>query len=233
MMKWHVGFVVPTIGLFMACSSAPKTPVVSTELPPPQKSATATNSVTPVAPEPSATVVADKPPPKKEEPIAKQDEEESEEEGFEGGVPGGIAGGPRFDAVVGVPGGVVGGVVGGVPGGAFGGVQSGIVGGNAGLGMPSDVLMPGNPLLTQARCPHPGAPPYPQAAKDAQVEATIVARCIAEKDGSLTCKLVKSHPLFEKPMLDHLNKSKVPPMTTTDGKPARVMCMYTYRYKIQ
>lgn len=238
MMKWHVGFVIPTIGLFVACSSAPKTPVVSTEFAPP-KSAAATNSVTPVTPvapvtpEPSATVVADKPQPKKEEPIAKQDEEESEDEGFEGGVPGGIAGGPRFDAVVGVPGGVVGGVVGGVPGGGFGGVQRGIVGGNAGLGMPDDVLMPGSPLLTQKACPRPDSPAYPKAAKDAKVEATIVAQCIAEKNGSLACKLIKSHPLFEKPLMDHLNTSKVPPMTTTDGKPARVRCIYTYRFKLE
>jgi TonB family protein len=100
--------------------------------------------------------------------------------------------------------------------------------------LPDGVLRAGDSRLSQKRCPQPGAPPYPQAAKDAKVETRIVARCIVETNGTMSsCKLLKSHPLFEKPMLDHLNKAKVPPMTTTDGKPARVQCHYVYRFKIE
>jgi protein TonB len=214
MTKWFSASVVLTILALAGCSSAPKPTIVHTDAPV-QNNVAATNQADSEATEPAETA----PPPI----VAKNDAEESDEAGgIEGGVEGGVYGG----VVVGVPGGVVGGVQGGVPGGV----------GSAKLGpdLPGDVYRVGNPLLVQTRCPHPGAPQYPQAAKDAKVETRIIAQCILETNGSLSsCRLVVSHPMFEKAMMDHLNKSKLTPMTTTDGKPARVLCNYAYRFQVE
>lgn len=220
MTKWFSVSVVLTIQALAGCSSAPKPTIVHTDAPV-QNSAAATNQTDSAATEPAGT-----PPPPVDDPpsiVTKNDREEPNEVG---GIEGGVEGG------------VYGGVVGGVPGGMIGGMPGGVAGGfgNAKLGpdLPGDIYRVGNPLLVETRCPNPGAPAYPQAAKDAKVETRIVARCILETNGSLSaCSLLMSHPMFEKAMMDHLNKSKLTPMTTTDGKAARVQCTYAYRFKLE
>lgn len=208
MTKWFSVSVVLTIQALAGCSSTPKPTVVHTDAPV-QNKAAATNQTDSEATEPVET-----PPPI----VAKNDLEEPNEVGaIEGGVEGGVYGG----------------VVGGVPGGVIGGVPGGVGSAKLGPDLPGDVYRVGNPLLVETRCPNPGAPAYPQAAKDAKVETRIVARCILETNGSLSaCSLLMSHPMFEKAMMDHLNKSKLTPMTTTDGKAARVQCTYAYRFKL-
>jgi hypothetical protein len=216
MAKCFWGAAVSTIGLFAACSSAPKTPIVALDAPAETSSAKPIQRVAPPTTEPVAiapTRIEEPPPP--DEPINEHPVEYANE----------------GDGLV--EGGVVGGVVGDAPGhGVLGGVAGGVVGGSP-SSLPADgVYRMGDPRLTQTRCPRQDGPPYPQAAKDANVETTIIARCIVETNGALDCKLVKSHPLFEKSMLDHLKKTRVPPMTTTDGKPARVLCNFVYRFRM-
>lgn len=93
------------------------------------------------------------------------------------------------------------------------------------------VQSPGAPALDQPGCPMPGAPPYPAEAKEAKVEATIIARCIVETNGTLSCSMIKSHPLFDQTLRVFLALRRVPPFTA-GGTPVRVICNYPFRFKL-
>lgn len=230
MHKWYSSAAISTMGLFTACAAPSPIPIVDTEAAPKTIIATKTNQITPSTPEPVAiSPIPENEPQRNVEPSASErhragpftapatNDEEENGEFVEGGVSAGVPWG----------------ISGGTPGGVVGGQAAGISSGSA-SGLPPGVFRAGDSQLAQERCPHPGAPTYPKAAKDAKVETRIVARCIVETNGSMSnCKLLASHPLFEKPMLDHLKKANVPPMTTIDGKPARVQCTYVYRFKMQ
>lgn len=84
----------------------------------------------------------------------------------------------------------------------------------------------------QAGCPPPGVPPYPKEAKDAQVEATLIARCMVNTNGMLSCSMIKSHPLLDQTTRLFLALTRVPPFTAR-GTPVRVACNYTFRFKLQ
>jgi periplasmic protein TonB len=229
MHNWYALAVVSMVGLFTACAPAPQIPIVDTEAAPKTAIATKTNLPGPPMPE----QVAMEPKPIEEghrtvEPSASNrpplgPHTENSSDGHHGHVEGGVEGG------------VFGGILRSIQGGSMLSARpiSGISSGSE-PPLPDGVLRIDDPRLVQKRCPPPGAPQYPQAAKDAKVEARIMARCIVETNGTLNdCKLLKSHPLFDKPMLDHLKKAQVTPMTTTDGKAARVLCYYNYRFKLQ
>ncbi len=229
MHKWYSRAVVSTMTLVAACASPSQIPIVDTEAAPKTIIAAKTNQITPPLPEPVAIapMPIDEPqrnvePPASERPPLgphSADSIDGNDELVNGGVWGGVVGG----FVSGVSGDTL-----GVPAKVSG------IGSASASDLPDGVFRMGDSRLTQTRCPQPGAPPYPQAAKDANVETRIVVRCIVETNGTLnSCKLLKSHPLFDKPMLEHLKKAKVPPMTTTDGKPARVQCQYVYRFNMQ
>lgn len=128
-----------------------------------------------------------------------------------------------------------GGIAGGIAGGVIGGVVGGVPNGSPPTNLPDikdGILSMGDPRLVQTRCPRI-VPQYPQKARDAHVEATVLARCVVEKTGALDCKMLKSHPLFDKEILDTLAKTKVSPFTTTDGTPVRVSCMYPFRFRME
>lgn len=153
------------------------------------------------------------------------------------GVTGDVDWGPGVGkgVPVQVPGGLQGGVVGGVPGGVVGGVVGGIPGGSLTPPSrgPNEVLRSDDPELTSHICPKlSGAPEYPKKARDANVETTLVAACIVEKDGKLACHLVKTHALLDQSMTDFLAKQRVTPFTTRDGDKARVRCIYSFRFKL-
>lgn len=203
--------------------------VVSTEAPPAGSSGAVTKPRTDDLDKPEAAEPISEPPPKevKFEPI---EVEEPEEGGVEGGVIGGVPGG----VIGGVPGGVIGGVPGGMVGGVPGGMVGGVLGGVPSSGGPppaTSILNVGDPSLKQTTCPPVGTPPYPQAARDAKVESTLIARCVVETSGSLTCKMIKSHEMLEKTVLAHLAKARVKPFTTMNDVPVRVACNYVFRYK--
>jgi len=198
-------------------AAASKEPVVSTEAPPAGSSrAVATGRPEEVKPVPEKAMKAEEVPEKEPSPI--EMEEEPQEGGVVGGVPGGVVGG--------VPGGVVGGVPGGIFGGQMGGVPTGAP------PPPTGIRSVGDPGLKQKTCPPVGAPPYPQAARDAKVESLIVARCVVETSGSLTCQMIKTHEMLEKAVLGHLAKARVQPFTTMDDVPVRVTCNYVFRFKL-
>jgi protein TonB len=145
-------------------------------------------------------------------------EEKPQEGGQEGGVPGGVAGG------------VVGGVVGGIVGGVLGGTGTALV---PDAKPPTfTTLSIGDPNLDQTSCPSVGQPPYPQEARAAKVEAKLVARCIVEPSGSLTCSLVKSHPFFETSIKAYLSSVRVKPFTS-HGTPVRVSCNYPFSFRLE
>ena len=196
--------------------------VVSTEAPPAGSSAAVTKPRTDDLDQPGDAEPIPEPPPKeaKFEPI---EVEEPEEGGVEGGVIGGVPGG----VIGGVPGGVIGGVPGGMVGGVLGGVPS-----SGGPPPATSILNVGDPSLKQTTCPPVGTPPYPQAARDAKVESTLIARCVVETSGSLTCKMIKSHEMLEKTVVAHLAKARVKPFTTMNDVPVRVACNYVFRYKL-
>lgn len=90
-----------------------------------------------------------------------------------------------------------------------------------------------DPELEPHTCPFPGVAPYPQKALTERVQGKVVARCVVEADGSLSgCKLLTSSPLFDNTVLSHLAKARVHPFTWR-GQPARVLCTYPFRYRIQ
>ncbi len=206
-------------GIAGAPEHAGAEPVVSTEAPPAGSSGAVTKAPTDSLDPPREVETIPEPPPEtaKFKPI---EIEEPEEESVEGGVTGGV------------PGGVVGGVVGGVPGGMIGGVLGGVPSSGGPPPAANGILSVGDPSLKQTTCPPVGTPPYPQAARDAKVESTLIARCIVETSGSLTCKMIKSHEMLEKTVLAHLAKARVKPFTTTNDVPVPVACNYVFRYKL-
>lgn len=94
------------------------------------------------------------------------------------------------------------------------------------------VQSPGALAFDQAGCPAPGFPPYPQEAREAQVEATIIARCVVQTNGTLNCSMIQSHPLFDQTTRVFLALKRVPPFTV-GGTPVRVACNYPFRFKLK
>ena len=64
------------------------------------------------------------------------------------------------------------------------------------------------------------------------METTVVARCVVETSGSLTCNLIKSHPFLEASTKSFLAAAHVKPFTAR-GQPVRVACNYTFRFKLE
>ena len=160
---------------------------------------------------------------KPEKPAEPEKEETAQEGGQEGGVDGGVVGGEI--------GGEIGGVLGGKVGGVLGGTGTGPVP-SAPPPPTFSTLSIGDPNLDQKSCPAVGQPPYPQEARNAGVETTVVARCVVEISGSLTCSLIKTHPFLDASTKAFLASKKVQPFTAK-GTPVRVSCNYPFRFKLE
>jgi periplasmic protein TonB len=122
--------------------------------------------------------------------------------------------------------GVVGGVPGGIAGGSAGGVLGGIIGGSGG-GMPPPpkpsqqrVRIGGN--VQAAKMVRQIQPLYPQIAKTAHVQGTVILHAIIAKDGSVQELTYISGPaLLMRSAMDAVRQWKYQP-TLLNGEPVEV-----------
>lgn len=122
--------------------------------------------------------------------------------------------------------GVVGGVPGGIAGGSAGGVLGGIIGGSGG-GMPPPpkptqqrVRVGGN--VQQAKMIRQIQPQYPQIAKTAHVQGTVMLHAIIAKDGSVQeLQYVSGPALLMRSAMDAVRQWKYQP-TLLNGEPVEV-----------
>lgn len=122
--------------------------------------------------------------------------------------------------------GVVGGVPGGVPGGQAGGVLGGIIGG-VGSNMPPPpkeapkrVRVGGN--VQQARMIRQVQPVYPQIAKTAHIQGTVILHAIIAKDGTVQeLQYISGPPLLMRAAMDAVRQWRYQP-TLLNGEPVEV-----------
>ncbi len=122
--------------------------------------------------------------------------------------------------------GVVGGVPGGIAGGSAGGVLGGIIGGTGG-GMPpppkptqSRVRIGGN--VQAAKMIRQIQPLYPQIAKTAHVQGTVMLHAIIAKDGSVQeLQYISGPALLMRSAMDAVRQWKYQP-TLLNGEPVEV-----------
>jgi len=122
--------------------------------------------------------------------------------------------------------GVVGGVPGGIPGGSAGGVLGGIIGGTGG-GMPPPpkpsqqrVRIGGN--VQAAKMVRQIQPMYPQIAKTAHVQGTVILHAIIAKDGSVQeLQYISGPALLMRSAMDAVHQWKYQP-TLLNGEPVEV-----------
>lgn len=123
--------------------------------------------------------------------------------------------------------GVVGGVPGGMPGGSAGGVLGGIIGGTGGGPPP-----PPKPVVQQrirvggnvqaAKLIRQPLPIYPQIAKTAHIQGTVVLHAIIDKDGSvIEVQYVTGPPLLMRAAMDAVKQWRYQP-TTLNGEAVQV-----------
>ncbi|MFZ0739908.1 MAG: energy transducer TonB [Candidatus Acidiferrales bacterium] len=121
--------------------------------------------------------------------------------------------------------GVVGGVPGGIPGGSAGGVLGGIIGG-VGSGPPPPprpqgrIRVGGN--VQAARMLRQVQPIYPQIAKTAHVQGTVILHAIIAKDGTVQeLQYISGPPLLMKAAMDAVREWRYQP-TQLNGEPVEV-----------
>lgn len=122
--------------------------------------------------------------------------------------------------------GVVGGVTGGVPGGSAGGVLGGIIGGTGGGPPPPPPKTPqtlrvgGN--VQQANLIHQVMPVYPEIAKTAHIQGTVVLHAIIAKDGTVQeLQYISGPPLLMRSAMDAVRQWRYRP-TLLNGEPVKV-----------
>ncbi len=126
-----------------------------------------------------------------------------------------------------VSGGVQGGVVGGVPGGQAGGVLGGIIGGTNAGGPPPPpkpaqqrIRVGGN--VQAAKMLRQVQPTYPQIAKTAHVQGTVILHAVIAKDGTVQeLNYISGPPLLMKSAMDAVREWKYQP-TLLNGDPVEV-----------
>jgi protein TonB len=122
--------------------------------------------------------------------------------------------------------GVVGGVPGGIAGGQAGGVLGGIIGGTGG-GLPPPpkptqqrIRVGGN--VQSAKMIRQVQPMYPQIAKTAHVQGTVILHAVISKDGSVQeLQYVSGPPLLMKSAMDAVREWRYQP-TLLNGEPVEV-----------
>jgi periplasmic protein TonB len=124
-----------------------------------------------------------------------------------------------------VGGGVVGGVAGGIAGGSAGGVLGGIIGGTGGMppppkAAPQRIRVGGN--VQQAAIVHQVQPVYPQIAKTAHIQGTVILHAIIAKGGTVEeLQYVSGPPLLMRAAMDAVKQWRYKP-TLLNGEPVEV-----------
>jgi periplasmic protein TonB len=122
--------------------------------------------------------------------------------------------------------GVVGGVPGGMPGGSAGGVLGGIIGGTSGGPPPPPPKTPdrirvgGN--VQQANLIHQVMPMYPEIAKTAHIQGTVILHAIISKEGTVQeLQYISGPPLLMRSAMDAVRQWRYRP-TLLNGEPVQV-----------
>jgi periplasmic protein TonB len=122
--------------------------------------------------------------------------------------------------------GVVGGVPGGMPGGSAGGVLGGIIGGTNGGPPPPPPKTPdrirvgGN--VQQANLIHQVMPMYPEIAKTAHIQGTVILHAIISKEGTVQeLQYISGPPLLMRSAMDAVRQWRYRP-TLLNGEPVQV-----------
>lgn len=121
--------------------------------------------------------------------------------------------------------GVVGGVPGGMPGGSAGGVLGGIIGGTGGgppppPKSPERIRVGGN--VQQANLIHQVMPVYPEIAKTAHIQGTVILHAIISKEGAVQeLQYISGPPLLMRSAMDAVRQWRYRP-TLLNGEPVQV-----------
>jgi periplasmic protein TonB len=122
--------------------------------------------------------------------------------------------------------GVVGGVPGGMPGGSSGGVLGGIIGGTGGgpppppKATPQRIRVGGN--VQQANLIHMVQPQYPEIAKTAHIQGTVILHALIAKDGTIQeLQYISGPPLLMRSAMDAVRQWRYRP-TLLNGDPVQV-----------
>jgi len=150
--------------------------------------------------------------------------------------------GPQVSGAVGgvagaVEGGVSGGVEGGVQGGVVGGVSGGVTGGVKGGGMSPQELQKyeGDAVRAVGDIKPPRLikqvnPVYPQVARKAHVEGTVILEAKTDKEGNVVdTRILRSIPVLDQAAIDAVKQWKYEPLLI-DGKPRKVLFTVTVRF---
>ncbi|MFI5167302.1 MAG: energy transducer TonB [Thermoanaerobaculales bacterium] len=136
-----------------------------------------------------------------------------ENEGVSGGVEGGVEGG------------VAGGIPGGVPGGVVGGVEGGVVD-EPPIRIGGEVVAP--VLRTKIQ------PTYPEIARKARVQGTVIVEAIIDKQGNVTdARVLRGLPMgVSDAAVAAIQKWKYTP-ATLNGRPVSVYLTVTVTFTLQ
>nr|WP_240807687.1 energy transducer TonB [Polyangium spumosum] len=79
----------------------------------------------------------------------------------------------------------------------------------------------------------PAQPPYPNEARSARVEGTVIAQCTITTEGRLRdCRILKGHPFLDSAVNTTLAQQRYSPMTY-GGRPVSVRYNLTFKFKLQ
>ena len=134
--------------------------------------------------------------------------------------------------VGGVVGGIYGGVEGGVQGGVTGGVEGGVAGGVSGQDLKAfekgAVRAVGK--IEPPKLLKEVAPVYPEIARQAQVEGTVILEIKADEQGHIVdVRVLHSIPLLDMSAIEAVKQWKYEPLVI-DGKPRPVIFTVTVRF---
>jgi len=134
--------------------------------------------------------------------------------------------------VGGVVGGIYGGVEGGVQGGGTGGVEGGVAGGVSGQDLKAfekgAVRAVGK--IEPPKLLKEVAPVYPEIARQAQVEGTVILEIKADEQGHIVdVRVLHSIPLLDMSAIEAVKQWKYEPLVI-DGKPRPVIFTVTVRF---
>lgn len=150
------------------------------------------------------------------------------------GVAGGVEGGSPAGVEGGVSGGVEGGVVGGVEGGTVGGQIGGVAGGEPKAEEPPK---PSGPVRVGGNIREPkklrNVPPvYPEVAKQARVQGTVVLEATIDPSGRVdNVRVLRGIPLLNDAAVDAVRKWVYSP-TLLNGRPVPVIMTVTVNFTL-
>jgi len=157
--------------------------------------------------------------------------------GVDGGVDEGVAGGVKGGTVGGVEGGTVGGVQGGTLGGTPGGGMGGIGDAPAPPAPPPPPKAPTAPVRVGGKISEPRktrniAPQYPEMAKRARVQGTVILEATISPQGRVSeVKVLRGIPMLDEAAMSAVRQWTYSP-TLLNGVPVPVIMSVTVNFRL-